>query len=441
MPTGSLPAEGKKVYEAVLKECKSKGMSDEEAAKRAWGAVHNAGWHKKGDSWMKAEHVLYSFGELAPFQKVGLDLFRKMALPIGEWVYDGKPLVVTKDRIQKIIDNFNAGNPGKVPVPVGHEGFQNALANTGFVRGIEFDPTPVETATAKYPEGGAYVYIDFTNPEASKLAGQGTIPDVSVSLVDGWEHPETGKVVDGEVLEHVCITSNPFVQGMPGFEAVRAELDKNGMAIGHIIRLEAPIQGNARKEGDTTMSADVTRLEALLKESQETAKKNQEAADAKLVELETKVTAKITELEKQREAERKELEEQRATANRMYAARIETELDALIGGKVPGAKYGLPAAIKPVALAILVNHGSTTVKLERGTKYKPETVEAPLGTTLMTLLEGIVKMGLPSRQTILARVDETPQGGGRINLGKRYKDRHGTMAVDGKPGEQDKDDK
>jgi len=52
--TGSLPAEGKKIYEAVYKEYKDKKLSDAEAAQRAWGAVKNAGWYQDKDKvWHK----------------------------------------------------------------------------------------------------------------------------------------------------------------------------------------------------------------------------------------------------------------------------------------------------------------------------------------------------------------------------------------------------
>jgi hypothetical protein len=54
--TGSLPPEGKKIYEAVYKSYKEKEMSDEEAAKRAWGAVKQAGWYREKDgTWKKKD--------------------------------------------------------------------------------------------------------------------------------------------------------------------------------------------------------------------------------------------------------------------------------------------------------------------------------------------------------------------------------------------------
>lgn len=52
--TGSLPAAGKKIYEAVYQSYKDKGMSDADAAKRAWGAVKKAGWKQdKEGKWHK----------------------------------------------------------------------------------------------------------------------------------------------------------------------------------------------------------------------------------------------------------------------------------------------------------------------------------------------------------------------------------------------------
>ncbi len=61
MPTGNLPPAGKaifeKVYESAKKSstCKDAGdRMDECAARVAWTAVKNAGWHKSGNSWVKS---------------------------------------------------------------------------------------------------------------------------------------------------------------------------------------------------------------------------------------------------------------------------------------------------------------------------------------------------------------------------------------------------
>lgn len=54
MPTGTLPAEGKKIWERVHDQALADGDSEETAAQKAWGAVKNAGWHKNGEGqWVK----------------------------------------------------------------------------------------------------------------------------------------------------------------------------------------------------------------------------------------------------------------------------------------------------------------------------------------------------------------------------------------------------
>jgi hypothetical protein len=55
MPTGSLPKSGKDLWEKVYKDAKAKGDSEEKAAKKAWGAVKQAGWSKdENGKWHKS---------------------------------------------------------------------------------------------------------------------------------------------------------------------------------------------------------------------------------------------------------------------------------------------------------------------------------------------------------------------------------------------------
>ncbi|HEY6019422.1 MAG TPA: ChaB family protein, partial [Candidatus Paceibacterota bacterium] len=62
MPTGGLPASGKKIFEKVYQEAKKAGKSEEYAAKVAWTAVKNAGW-KKNDAgeWVKGKSEVQEF--------------------------------------------------------------------------------------------------------------------------------------------------------------------------------------------------------------------------------------------------------------------------------------------------------------------------------------------------------------------------------------------
>lgn len=58
MPIGTLPKEAKDLYEKVYQSYLDKGLSKEEAAKRAWGAVKNAGYAKGSDGkWHKASEL------------------------------------------------------------------------------------------------------------------------------------------------------------------------------------------------------------------------------------------------------------------------------------------------------------------------------------------------------------------------------------------------
>lgn len=61
MPTGTLPASGKKIFEKVYNEAIANGKSKEYAAKVAWTAVKNAGWKKDGDKWVKGKSEIAQF--------------------------------------------------------------------------------------------------------------------------------------------------------------------------------------------------------------------------------------------------------------------------------------------------------------------------------------------------------------------------------------------
>src|SRR3990167_4208799 len=73
MPTGSSPAEAKKIWEKVYDQSISGGDSKEKAAKKAWGAIKNAGW-KKGEEgqWTKGKSEFAEFSMViikAPFDR------------------------------------------------------------------------------------------------------------------------------------------------------------------------------------------------------------------------------------------------------------------------------------------------------------------------------------------------------------------------------------
>lgn len=57
--TGNLPAEAKKIWESVYKEAKDGGDSEENAAKKAWGAVKRSGWTQgKDEKWVQKNYAI-----------------------------------------------------------------------------------------------------------------------------------------------------------------------------------------------------------------------------------------------------------------------------------------------------------------------------------------------------------------------------------------------
>jgi len=62
MPTGTLPKSAKALWERVFDASKAKGDSPAKAAKKAWGAVKNAGWTKDAKGkWTKKAQVFAEF--------------------------------------------------------------------------------------------------------------------------------------------------------------------------------------------------------------------------------------------------------------------------------------------------------------------------------------------------------------------------------------------
>lgn len=61
MPTGTLSGEGKKLWEKIYNDSKSKGDSEEIAARKAWAGIKSAGWHKDKDGkWVKSSFAEFS---------------------------------------------------------------------------------------------------------------------------------------------------------------------------------------------------------------------------------------------------------------------------------------------------------------------------------------------------------------------------------------------
>jgi len=466
MPTGNLPASAKAIWEEVYSQRKKKGDSEESAAKQAWAAVKNAGWSKKQDKWVKAEKYGLAFEDMTPYQPLGPNLFRKMICPVGQWSWinlwgEVEPLEITPQRIASWQENFQKGNPAKITVPIGHAGFDDALKNTGYVRGIEYDDKPVQTATHFWEKGGAYALIEFTDSEAARKAAEGSIPDVSISIDLDWRHPETGESC-GEVLEHVCVTQHPFIQGMPDFERIQAEWNAAGVQFG-VVKLDGPTRGsvgggqNSNAEGDDAMSAqleqklkDVEAANKKLQTELDEAKKKMQAdldeakkITAPALELETRIKGLETTIESQKK-EMEKLEADRKTeaerAERVERDRLSTFVDDLVGAKRAGAKFGLPASLKPVLLEAFTHCQGKRITLEKDGKKE----EINLVARLCAEIEAITKTGLIRTEEVLRRPvkkvagdkssEERPDEGERKTAKERYEARHGGMKLNAVQG-------
>lgn len=116
MPTGSLPKEGKDLFEKVYNASKAAGDSPEKAAKKAWGAVKNAGWHKVGESWVKKSDFISELSmtvTAAPFDKLNGEMrWKATASDTDKDLYkDNMSLELYRSFIQNIEKNLPPPEP------------------------------------------------------------------------------------------------------------------------------------------------------------------------------------------------------------------------------------------------------------------------------------------------------------------------------------------
>lgn len=113
MPTGSLPTSAKSLWEKVYNEAKKKGDSEEKAAKKAWGAVKNAGWSKdESGKWhKKAQLSEFSLAiKSAPYNKVTGEMgWRAYASDIEDDLHnDNMTLELFNDFVSHIEEDTSA---------------------------------------------------------------------------------------------------------------------------------------------------------------------------------------------------------------------------------------------------------------------------------------------------------------------------------------------
>lgn len=164
------------------------------------------------------------------------NIFRKQLLRYGEWVHPNDPsrkLVITKELVRKMIENFKRGVLDKVPVPDTHT--RSALANTGYVIGLEEG------------EDGLYGILKIEDEVALEKIRKGLIPGISVSFTENYIVKETGENV-GPVLLHAALVDNPYIKGLKDFEPVT--LGDEGENVEHVPYVEQ------RKEVEVKMTRE-----------------------------------------------------------------------------------------------------------------------------------------------------------------------------------------
>lgn len=156
-----------------------------------------------------------------------VQLVEKVILRTGTWKIrptpDGplrKPLKVFRDKAPKghismseLKKNFDAGVIEHVAVPVGHT--DDPTANTGYVRTLRIKD--LDDGSAQLIAG-----IEFTEPDVEGKVKRKSIPNVSSGVLFNFLHKETGKRFQ-QVLDHVCLTRRPWINGMPAFGAALSD--------------------------------------------------------------------------------------------------------------------------------------------------------------------------------------------------------------------------
>lgn len=153
------------------------------------------------------QHIYLRTQSDAPHVALSRKLFRKQILRYGEWEHKAAPggrLKVTKEFVQKIIDNFRAGVRDDVPIPLGHD--VDAISSIGHVIALEADD-----------DGLWGVHEILSDEDAEKLGTNwtGTSALIDINGVD----KETGKEF-GPVLMHNAITNAPYIKDLAPFEAL-----------------------------------------------------------------------------------------------------------------------------------------------------------------------------------------------------------------------------
>ena len=210
------PKEGKGIHTYRFHECAvsymKKGMDKNEAYKRCMGAL--------GELAINPEHRRTEMEMGKP------GIFKKEIIKIGRWVngLTGDFVNITKEMLKNWYDNFKSGIYKGVNIPLRHANAYNPKENAGWITDLELAG-----------DGSSLIATHtITEPDIADKIRHGTIKDVSIGNNPEYKHPSKGKIFD--VLDHVCLTLKPMLQGLAPF----VEMEENYKKMGLILLEYAP---------------------------------------------------------------------------------------------------------------------------------------------------------------------------------------------------------
>lgn len=123
--------------------------------------------------------------------------------------------------LSEIVRNFDDGAVPYVTIPLSDDKTDHkniARLNTGFVRKLKL----VKNGAVTLLRAGC----DFTEPDVKEKVLRGTLPDVSAGVPFGVTRRRDNKTFKA-VLDHVCLTRKPFIDGLRPFGLMAADDDAN----------------------------------------------------------------------------------------------------------------------------------------------------------------------------------------------------------------------
>ena len=452
-----LPAKASALWEEVYAASKKKGRPDDRAAAEAWSAVKK-GWHKgKDEKWVKSMSMIFAQANQESLTQSG-NLFRKALITVGEWVNPNdtkESYPITPDRIEQWIENFEAKRPALVTVPIGHEGYSNALMNTGYVRDLEFDGTTL------------YGMIEFTDPDAAKLAQEGSIPAVSIAVYDDYFDTQSGASY-GEAIYHVALTHAPWIDGMDGFQALGIVVDASSVRLlskstktgekdpsvpqvtPEYAELSVLNFRSAVENGEYT-SEELRSLALQISNSYHEATGHDVGVRtlvAKYAKEDDHMTeeekAKLDQLGKDKIELEAKLAKETEEKNKLLSQNLEERVGQLrkrvsnaLEGKTPGSKFGIPGEHTGVKLMSLITSLTEAKTVQFELKAGEKTEKRP-DEVLVELIEEIVKTGTIQLER-KTKPDDTKPSDGESEDGKGFAERQMARKDIKIPGQKEKD--